>query len=61
MQQETLLQQLQVNREQMLAAREELNSAHLTEDQRYDLWVHVGIHWFETGRKIISSTQYVII
>ena len=37
MQQETLLQQLQVNREQTLAAREELDSAHRTDDQNYDL------------------------
>ena len=36
-QQETLLQQLQVNREQTLAAHEELDSAHRTEDQNYDL------------------------
>ena len=36
-QQETLLHQLKVNREQMLAASEELNTAVQTEDQNYDL------------------------
>ena len=36
-QQETLLQQLQVNREQTLAAKEELDGAGKTEDQSYDM------------------------
>jgi len=37
LQQETLLHQLKVNREQVLAASEELNGAVHTEDQNYDL------------------------
>ena len=36
-QQETLLQQLKVNREQTLAAMEELDAARATEDQNYTL------------------------
>ena len=36
-QQETLLHQLKVNREQMLEASEELNTAVQSEDQNYDL------------------------
>ena len=37
LQQEMLLQQLQVNREQMMAATDELFSASNSEDQNYDM------------------------
>ena len=36
-QQDMLLQQIQVSREQMLAARDELITASSTEDQNYDM------------------------
>ncbi len=37
LQQETLLQQLKVNREQTLAAKEELDIAIKSDDQNYDM------------------------
>ena len=37
LQQDMLLQQIQVSREQMLAARDELATASSTEDQNYDM------------------------
>ena len=37
LQQDMLLQQIQVSREQMMAARDELASASNTEDQNYDM------------------------
>ena len=37
LQQDMLLQQIQVSREQMMAARDELSTASTTEDQNYDM------------------------
>ena len=37
LQQDMLLQQIQVSREQMLAARDELAAASTTQDQNYDM------------------------
>ena len=37
LQQDMLLQQIKVSREQMLAARDELSTASTTEDQNYDM------------------------
>ncbi|CAI8022879.1 Rab-like protein 6 [Geodia barretti] len=39
MQQDMLLQQIKVSREQMLAARDELSTASTTEDQNYDMFL----------------------
>ena len=43
-----LLQQIQVSREQMMAARDELTNASLTEDQNYDMLVG-GVTWCQGG------------
>ena len=45
LQQDMLLQQIQVSREQMLAARDELAAASTTQDQNYDMWGRESVMW----------------
>lgn len=57
LQQEALLQQLQVNREQMLGATEELNSASGTEDQNYELFQSKLQRIAEERRKKVQEQE----